>query len=185
MRRCVHICPGAVRLALQHREREIDSQHGVGRWLIGLVGPVGPVLRARRGGVRVFQAPSKAPKSRDAAPGLHFFEPGRYQVRDTRCANGNLGPLPAGAVSDIGYVQDLRECFESDVPELIGHAEQREDGIRICDTEYLQRESRPSAYARSCTRSRDAPCRSRLCPLVSATLAERVERLRQNSCASR
>ena len=178
VRRRVHICPGAVRLALQHRESNVYMQHGRGR------GPVERVLGERRGGVRVLGAPSEVPKSGDAAPGLRLFEPGRSQVRDTRCTNGDPGLLPAGAVSDIGYVQGLRECFESDVQKLEGHAEQWDDGIRICDTKDLQRESRPSAHARSCARGRDAPCRSRLCPLVSVTLAERIDCLRQNSCAT-
>ena len=55
------------------------------------------------------------------------------------CISGRVGYLPAGDICDIGYVQDLRQYFERDAPELLGHVEQWDDGIRTCDIEGLQR----------------------------------------------
>ena len=47
--------------------------------------------------------------------------------------------VPADTVFDKGYVQCLREYGERDVPDLVGHAEQRDDRVWTCDTKGLQR----------------------------------------------
>ena len=172
VRRRVHICPGAVRLALKRRKSEVGSQYGVGASSSGSSSGHRRVVRA----CLVSQA-----NRRTKAMLYQGFGCSGLEDMAIACGSGRLAHLPASAVFDVGYVEDLREYSEGDVPELVGHAEEWDDGIRTCDAKYLQRLSRPSAHSRSCTRNGDAPCHSRLYPLAFAAHAERVRRPHQSS----